>query len=136
MKTMLSTAAAAVGAVGALTLAAAANDILVYDDPIVISADGGGAANKTKLVRLSYNTPSGFENVLVAVYGDAAGPDVWNYRGEFAPALDIFATRSTDDGETSPRSPPTTTGIPTPRRSRTTATRRSRTSSTSAATSS
>ncbi len=100
MKTMLSTAAAAVGAVGALTLAAAANDILVYDDPIVISADGGGAANKTKLVRLSYNTPSGFENVLVAVYGDAAGPDVWNYRGEFAPALDIFATRSTDDGET------------------------------------
>ncbi len=61
----------------------------------------GGSADKGKLVRLEYpDGMGGYEEVLVCVYGDAQGPDVWNYRGELFAARDIFATRSTDGGMT------------------------------------
>ncbi|MFI4897663.1 MAG: choice-of-anchor O protein [Phycisphaerales bacterium JB059] len=62
--------------------------------------DGENAA-KGKLVRLEFpDGAGGYESVLVSVYGDAQGPEVWNYRGELHEARDIFATRSTDNGVT------------------------------------
>ena len=72
-------------------------------DLSVMPVDGfdGESANKGKLVRLEYPDGSGgFEEVLVCVYGDAQGPDVWNFRGDVFAARDIFATRSTDGGIT------------------------------------
>lgn len=61
----------------------------------------GEDANKGKLVELEYaDGMGGFETVLVSVFGDAQGPDIWEYDGNIRPARDIFVTRSTDNGAT------------------------------------
>jgi hypothetical protein len=66
----------------------------------LLSTNGGGAADKSKLVALEYPQPGGFAKVLVCVFADAVGPEVWDYAGRTAPSKDIFATRSTDGGAT------------------------------------
>ncbi len=61
----------------------------------------GENANKGKLVRLEYpDGMGGFEVVLVSVFGDAQGPDVWGFDGVMFAAKDLFVTRSTDNGAT------------------------------------
>ena len=72
------------------------------DEPMTISTTFGGNAAKGKIDRLVYPSPSGkgFEKVLLVVYADAAGPDVWSFDGGLHPANDIFVVRSTDDGAT------------------------------------
>lgn len=61
----------------------------------------GEDANKGKLVGLEYpDGMGGFEDVLLSVYGDAQGPDIWEFDGNTRPARDIFVTRSTDGGAT------------------------------------
>ena len=57
-------------------------------------------ANKTKLISLQINNVGVFETVLVAVYGDDAGADVWDAKGNTFAAQDIYARRSTDGGAT------------------------------------
>jgi hypothetical protein len=61
----------------------------------------GQSASKGKLVRLEYSDGmGGFDVVLVSVFGDAQGPDVWGADGSMYPAKDLFVTRSTDNGAT------------------------------------
>lgn len=78
----------------------------ILDEPIELSTVpvagvDGQAASKGKIVRLDYpDGQGGFNVVLVSVYGDAQGPEVWFYDGSTQDAKDIFATRSTDNGET------------------------------------
>jgi hypothetical protein len=61
----------------------------------------GLSANKGKILRLEYPNPQGgFNVVLLSIYGDSQGPDVWEANGELRPARDLFVTRSTDDGAT------------------------------------
>lgn len=61
----------------------------------------GEDASKGKLVRLEYpDGMGGFEVVLVSVFGDAQGPDIWESDGTMRPARDLFVTRSVDDGST------------------------------------
>ncbi len=87
-------------AAGTAIDAHAGDPTVSYDRPQLLSLDGGGDSNKTKIVRLSYATPDGFEEPLVCVYGNAAGPDVWDFDGTMRPARDIFVTRSLDGGTT------------------------------------
>ena len=61
----------------------------------------GEDANKGKIVRLEYpDGVGGFEVVLLSVYGDAQGADVWGFTGSVRAARDLFVTRSTDGGAT------------------------------------
>lgn len=61
----------------------------------------GESASKGKILRLTYSDGAGgFVRPLISVYGDAAGPDVWDFSGAIFPAQDIFMTRSLDDGIT------------------------------------
>jgi len=73
---------------------------LNFTDPELLSLSNGGGANKGKLVRLIYGQDGHFQKTLICVYGDFAGPDIWEYDGTVRPARDIFVTRSTDDGRT------------------------------------
>lgn len=78
---------------------------VVMDAPKVLSVTpttgvDGEAAFKGKLMAMTYPVGEQFETALVAVYGDAAGPDVWKYDGSTRKARDLFVTRSTDDGAT------------------------------------
>jgi hypothetical protein len=71
---------------------------------VLSTAPSGGTdgenAFKGKLLSLTYNTAGGYEKPLLVVYGDAAGPDVWDFLGNLHPARDIFVTRSADSGST------------------------------------
>ena len=80
--------------------AIAEDGVLVPGDQITLSTNLGGNAIKSKLVRLVYPQGDGFAHVLVCVYSDAVGPDVWTYDGTTFAAQDVFATRSTDEGLT------------------------------------
>lgn len=70
------------------------------DEPITVSTTFGGNAAKGKIDRLVYPAGDGFEKVLLVVYADAAGPDVWSFDGGLHPANDIYVVRSTDGGAT------------------------------------
>ncbi len=71
---------------------------------VLSTAPAGGAdgehAFKGKILRLTYTAGGTYEKPLVVVYGDAAGPDVWDFKGNVHPARDIFVTRSVDSGST------------------------------------
>ncbi len=84
----------------AATSACADDGVLVPGDQITLSTNPGGNAIKSKLVRLVYPEGDGFAHVLVCVYSDSVGPDVWTWDGTTFSAQDVFVTRSTDDGET------------------------------------
>jgi hypothetical protein len=60
----------------------------------------GESAFKGKVLRLTYITAGVYEKPLVVVYGDAAGPDVWDFKGNVHTARDILVTRSADIGLT------------------------------------
>ncbi len=75
-------------------------DSIELDEPMTISTTFGGNAAKGKIDRLVYPSGKGFEKVLLVVYADAAGPDVWSFDGGMHPANDIYVVRSTDDGAT------------------------------------
>ncbi len=64
-----------------------------------VSLDGDGAY-KTKLLRVTWNDAGTFKTVLVAIYGNGVGPDVWGWDGSTHAARDIFVKRSTDGGAT------------------------------------
>lgn len=81
-------------------VATAGLEELELDEAMTVSTTFGGSASKGKLVRLVYPQGEGFEKVLVVVYADAAGGEVWDFKGEPMPANDIFAVRSTDGGAT------------------------------------
>jgi hypothetical protein len=89
-----------VATIGLFAGIAHGEDVMSFGDSRLLSTTDAGEAFKVKLVRLSYGTPHGFARSLVAVYGEAAGPEVWLHRGETRPARDIYMTRSTDDGAT------------------------------------
>ena len=80
--------------------ASADDGVLVPDEQVTLSTNLGGNAIKSKLVRLVYPEGDGFAHVLVCVYSDSVGPDVWSYDGGMFGAQDVFVTRSADDGET------------------------------------
>ncbi|MGW8272880.1 MAG: hypothetical protein ACWGN7_05775, partial [Thermodesulfovibrionales bacterium] len=63
------------------------------------SLDGERAA-KARILRLTYPVSGGFENALVVIYADSAGPEVWEFSGRRYNASDLFVTRSTDNGAT------------------------------------
>ena len=75
-------------------------------DPIELSSVpvmgfDGQAASKGKIVRLDYpDGMGGFEVVLVSVFGDAQGPEVWKHDRTTHAAKDLFVTRSLDNGMT------------------------------------
>jgi len=60
----------------------------------------GEASYKGRLVALTYEEDGVWQDVLLAVYGDAVGPSVWDYEGAVHDAGDLFVTRSTDGGLT------------------------------------
>lgn len=61
----------------------------------------GQAAYKGRLVAVTFDAGGGnFQTVLVVVYGDAAGPQVFDFQGERFAARDLCLTRSLDDGRT------------------------------------
>lgn len=96
----LTASAMALGlALGGVT-ASADDGVLVPGDQITLSTNLGGNAIKSKLVRTVYPEGDGFAHVLICVYADSVGPDVWTYDGTTFPAQDVFATRSTDEGLT------------------------------------
>lgn len=77
----------------------------LLSDPIILSeipdtGIDGNAAAKSRLVRLTYSTPQGFVDSLVAVYADGVGPIVWSFDDSLHAAADVFVTRSLDDGVT------------------------------------
>ncbi len=99
-RTAMTTAAVMSMAMIGETTALADDGVLVPGDQITLSTNLGGNAIKSKLVRLVYPEGDGFAHVLVCVYSDAVGPEVWTYDGTTFAAQDVFATRSTDDGLT------------------------------------
>jgi hypothetical protein len=60
----------------------------------------GDSASHSRIARLSYPAPSGFQHPLVVAYADGVGPSVWDHEGALHAANDIFVTRSLDDGRT------------------------------------
>jgi len=99
-KRTIMSASLALAAVAGVPGALAEDGVLIPGDQITLSTNLGGNAIKSKLVRLVYPQGDGFEHVLVCVYSDSVGPDVWTYKGATFGAQDVFATRSTDDGQT------------------------------------
>jgi hypothetical protein len=86
-------------ALGAPTPYALSETIELSATP-VMGVDGQ-AASKGKIVRLDYpDGMGGFNVVLVSVYGDAQGPEVWKHDGSTHAAKDLFVTRSLDNGRT------------------------------------
>lgn len=57
-------------------------------------------ASKAKLIYLQIPTGDTFQQVLVSVYANTAGPNIWTARNEMFAAQDLFARRSTDGGQT------------------------------------
>jgi hypothetical protein len=83
----------------------AAPPFMLDDQREISTAPVGGfdgqSASKGKIVRLDYSDgQGGFETVLVSVFGDAQGPEVWFYNGSTQDARDLFVTRSVDNGQT------------------------------------
>jgi len=84
--------------------AALATPPFFFNEPFELSTTPVGGvdgenASKGKLVRLEFpDGQGGFETVLVSVYADAQGPQVWGFDALTHDANDIFATRSTDGG--------------------------------------
>jgi hypothetical protein len=70
--------------------------------PLSVTPEGGfdgDDADKAKLVAMTRRIDGGgFERVLLVVYLDAQGPEIWEWDGTRRPAFDVFATRSTDEG--------------------------------------
>jgi len=86
-------------AIGAPTPYTLSETIELSSTP-VIGVDGQ-AASKGKIVRLEYpDGAGGFNVVLLSVFGDGAGPDVWAYNRTTHAAKDLFVTRSLDNGMT------------------------------------
>jgi hypothetical protein len=68
------------------------------NQPTVLSSNQ--SASKAKLILLQINNGGVFQDVLISVYADTAGPDVYNIKGDTFAAQDLFARRSTDGGQT------------------------------------
>ena len=76
------------------------SDAIELSSTPVMGVDGE-AASKGKIVRLDYpDGMGGFNVVLVSVYGDAQGPEVWKHDGSTHAAKDLFVMRSLDNGRT------------------------------------
>lgn len=68
---------------------------------VPVAGFDGEAAMKGKIVRLDYpDGVGGHEVVLVSVYGDTQGPEVWKHNRSTHGAKDLFVTRSFDEGLT------------------------------------
>jgi hypothetical protein len=100
MKRTAMTAAAVAMLLFGETTVLAEDGVLVPGNQITLSTNLGGNAIKSKLIRTVYPEGDGFAHVLLCVYSDAVGPDVWTYDGTTFAAQDVFATRSTDEGLT------------------------------------
>jgi len=86
-------------ALGAPTPFTLSDTIELSSTPVV--GTDGQAASKGKIVRLDYpDGVGGFNVVLVSVFGDAQGPDVWAHDRTTHSAKDLFVTRSLDNGMT------------------------------------